>query len=238
MTPAFLALSRSAISSSKFFGSVAADLLHERLVHPDPVHGMDVDGDGAPLAVNGGELLERGRNDFGPVALRRQRRNVCELPGFRVVHRIVAEDLGGGRRIARRDHRLQGGHRGAAAAAGHRYVFPGVALLGESLPDDVERGGFAARRPPMQHLNFFVVGGRSPGCEAQSPGGHHARHQNRTKFHGQPSCYPSSAGNGPAAEFGKPVSAPDCFGLTLRAGATNLSEVRYGRGTSSLRCSP
>ena len=99
------------------------------------------------LPSTGGEFLERGRNDFGPVALCRQRRNVGELAGLGVVHRIVAEDLGGGRRIARRDHRFQGGHRGAAAAAGDRHVFPGVALLGERLLMTFS----AAASPPDVH---------------------------------------------------------------------------------------
>ena len=90
---------------------------------------MDVDGDGVPLAVGGGELLQRSRNDLGPVSFVASEVMSPSLPGFRVIDREIAEDLRGGRRIARRDHRLQRRHRAFAAAAGDGNVLPGVALL-------------------------------------------------------------------------------------------------------------
>ena len=155
MTPAALALSSSAMNSSKFFGSRAADLVHHRLVDPDPVDRVDVDGNGVPLAVGGGELLQRLGDDLVPAFLHRQRGDVAELAGLGVVDREIAEDLRSGRRIAGRDHRLQRGHRAFAAAAGDRHVLPGVAFLGEILLEDVERGRFAARGPPVQHLHFL-----------------------------------------------------------------------------------
>ncbi|TIU25020.1 MAG: hypothetical protein E5W38_29835, partial [Mesorhizobium sp.] len=45
------------------------------------------------------------------------------------------------------------------AAAGYRYVLPGIAFLGQILLQHVESGRFTARRPPMQHLHFLDVRG-------------------------------------------------------------------------------
>ena len=88
-----------------------ADLVHHRLVEPDPVDGMDVDRNGVPLSVGGGELLQRRRNDLGPAFLLGERGDVAELARLGVVEGEIAEDLRGGRRIAGRHHRLQRGHR-------------------------------------------------------------------------------------------------------------------------------
>ena len=139
---------------------------------------MDVDRNRVPLAVRGGELLQRRRNDLGPAFLLGERGDVAELAGLGVVEREIAEDLRGGRRIAGRDHRLQRRHGGLAAAACDRHVLPGVAFLGQVLLDDVERRRLAPRCPPMEHLDFFVVGGRSAAGEADGPNGHRARHEN------------------------------------------------------------
>ena len=211
MTPACLGLVEQGDQFVEVLRLGSTDLLHQGLVDPDPVDGMDVDGNGVPFSIGGGELLQRGGNDLSPIALRRQRRNVGKLPGFGVVHGVIAEDLRGGRRIAGRDHGLQRRHRRAAAAAGDWHVFPGVALLGERLLDDVERGCFAARRPPVQHLDFFIVRGRSAAREAQAPRPPSRWPSKWNEF----SCYPSSLRflcrerSGP--RFQKPSSASDCW---------------------------
>ncbi len=122
----------------------SADLVHDRLVDPDPVDRVDVDRNRVPLAVGGSELLQCGRNDLGPAFLVGERGDVGELARFRVVEREITEDLRGGRRVAGGHHRLQRGHRGFAATAGDGHVLPGVAFFRQVLLDDVQRGCFAA----------------------------------------------------------------------------------------------
>ena len=182
MTPAFLALSSSATKSSKVFGSRAADLVHHRLVDPDPVDGVDVDGNGVPLAVGGGELLQRLRDDLGPAFLLGERGDVAELAGFGVVEREIAEDLRGGRRVAGGHHRLQRRHRRLAAAAGDRNVLPGIAFLGESCLRTLS----AAASPPEVHqcsiCTSLMSAAERRRRQRRTP---RARQQKGTKFHRQ-----------------------------------------------------
>ena len=59
---AYLELSRDELIETIRLG--AADLLHHGLVQPDPVDGVNVDRNGAPLAVSLGEPLQRRRNEL------------------------------------------------------------------------------------------------------------------------------------------------------------------------------
>ena len=199
---------------------------------------MDIDGDGVPFAVGGGEFLQRSRNDLRPVFLGRERGDVAKLARFRVVDREIAEDLRGRRRIAGGHHRLQRRHCAFAATACDGNVLPGVAFFCEILLENVQGGCFAARRPPVQHLDFLDVGRRGPAGKADRRGGHRACHQYGAELH----CLPSKSLLPP--ETVRPRIQKPCIGsrfllsITRRAGATSSSAGPYGRETSSPRYSP
>ncbi len=199
---------------------------------------MDVDGNGVPFAVGGGEFLQRCGNDLVPAFLLGEGGDVGEVAGLRVIDREVAENLRSGRRIAGGHHRFQRGHRALAAPACDRNVFPGVALFREVLLDDIQRGRFAARRPPMQHLDFLDVGRRGPAGKTDRRGGHRACHQYGAELH----CLPSKSLLPP--ETVRPRIQKPCIGsrfsssITRRAGATSSSAGPCGRETSSPRYSP
>ena len=147
---------------------LAAGRVERLLVDPHPVGRVDVDRCGDPLAVILGEVLQRRRNDLVPAFLGGDFGEIADHALLGPVGDVEAERLHGGRRIAGRDARAQRGHRLLAAAAGDRHVLPGDALALEILLQHVERRGFAARRPPVQHFDLGRLrarrGNRDDGC--------------------------------------------------------------------------
>src|SRR3546814_16219470 len=86
--------------------------------------------------------------------------DVCssDLP----VANIEAEHLHGGRRIAGGDSRPTRRHGLHAGTTGNRHVLPGNAFLLEVFLQHVERGRFAAGRPPVNNYDAFLgLGGSS-----------------------------------------------------------------------------
>ena len=117
--------------------------------------------------------------------------------------------------MPRGDHRLQRRHGAFAAAARDGHVLPGVSLLRQILLEDVERGCFAARRPPVQHLNFLDVGRLGRARESDRRNGHRARHQRGAKLHCLPFQLVTLPPDAVRRRLKRPrLAAPDLVGST------------------------
>ena len=92
------------------------------------------------------------------------------------VRDVETEHLHRGRRIACRDAGAHYGHCRFAAAAGHRHVFPGNALFFQVALENVQGRSFAARGPPVQHLDGIV------GCERGAGESERARQNRGNQF--------------------------------------------------------
>ena len=129
-------------------GLGAADLVEQRLVHPDPVGRVHVEGCRDIVAVILVDGLQRRRDHLVPAVLLGQRRQVAQSTLLGPVLDHEAQHLHGGRRVAGGHAGLQHGAGLVAAAAGDGGVLPGDALLLE-----VARAApaSAAASPPEVH---------------------------------------------------------------------------------------
>ncbi len=142
---------------------LAAGGIERGLVDPHPVCRVDVHRRGNPVSVIFGEVLEGSRNNVGPAFFLGHIVQVGDDALFGPVDDVEAEHLHGRRRVACGDAGAQRGHGGFTATAGHRHVLPGDALGFQIFLENVQRCGFAARRPPVQNLNRVLGHGIAAG---------------------------------------------------------------------------
>ena len=136
-------------------GLGAADLVEQRLVHPDPVGRVHVEGCRDIVAVILVDGLQRRRDHLVPAVLLRQRRQVAQSTLLGPVLDHQAQHLHGGRRVAGGHAGLQHGAGLVAAAARDRGVLPGDALLLEVAAQHLQGRRLAAGGPPMDDLDLF-----------------------------------------------------------------------------------
>jgi hypothetical protein len=119
---------------------------------------MNVDRSRDPLAIIFGELLQRFGNDGIPTFRRCDIVEVGECTFLRPVGDVEAEHLNRSRRVFGGDAGAQNRHRLRPTAAGNRHVLPTDTLTFQVLFQDIERGGLAARRPPVKHFHIAGIG--------------------------------------------------------------------------------
>ena len=164
------------------FRNFDARLLEGFIGKPQPLPGVDVDRRAINLAVDGAAVKQaRGLDDVFPVALCSNIGQVAHQACLNKLFRLPAVvELGCAHRVAAGDA-ADHDRPGRAARTGNRTVNPFVTGGVESLGQFGDRGGFAARCPPMGHLK---IGG--PGDTRRNHDAGQKGRRNNTHSHESP----------------------------------------------------